>query len=317
MILCLWNLTFQLLLTVGNLLLKNCDAVGEIACEKCQEYSKYVYVDEASPVLSASYSELDSISKCGIVETPLIVGGQRVNEIEFPHMAAIGYKSNEENISFKCGGSLISELYILTAAHCELVHEYGPPVAVKLGIIYIHDSGPNAQLIDIESFISHPQYQSAEKYFDIALIKLKSFVKFDEYVRPACVCQLTSEWNKAIAVGFGKTQYENDKGSPHLMKVLLSYVDRATCVATYQSYKLLKNGIIDSQFCAGERKGNKDSCQGDSGGPLQIVMSEPYCMYNIIGITSFGKFCGFANSYGVYTNVTSFIDFIESIVWTE
>lgn len=54
---------------------------------ECQEYSKYVYVNEDSPVLSAAVSEQSNkVSKCGIVETPLIVGGQRVNENEFPHM---------------------------------------------------------------------------------------------------------------------------------------------------------------------------------------------------------------------------------------
>ncbi|KAL7010714.1 hypothetical protein ACKWTF_016849 [Chironomus riparius] len=241
-------------------------ATGKIACGKCKEYSKYVYVNEGSPIMSASSSQYNLVSKCGIVETPLIVGGQRVNEIEFPHMAAIGYKSNEkrEQYAFKCGGSIISEQYILTAAHCETDRVNGPPVVVKLGVIYIHDTELNAQLIVIDSFISHPNYKSSEKYFDIALIKLKSFIRFDEYVRPACVCLpsgLENPWRKAIAIGFGKTNYENDKGTPHLMKVLLSYVDRATCVRTYQSYKLLKNGIIDSQFCAGDSRGEKDSCE--------------------------------------------------------
>ncbi|CAO1404264.1 unnamed protein product [Diamesa serratosioi] len=110
------------------------------------------------------------------------------------------------------------------------------------------------------------------------------------------------------------------------MKVLLSNIDRKVCKQTYQTYKLLKNGIIESQFCAGELEGKKmiftqyflfifSSCYGDSGSSLQIVMSQPYCMYRIIGVTSFGKFCGFANSPGVYTDVRSYIDFIEKTVW--
>jgi hypothetical protein len=101
------------------------------------------------------------------------------------------------------------------AAHCELDRENGPPVVVKMGIIYIHDSGSNVQTQDIESFISHPQYKNGEKYSDIALIKLKAFIKFDENVRPACVCCLqspgikatTKDWKKAIAIGFGKTNH--------------------------------------------------------------------------------------------------------------
>lgn len=58
---------------------------------ECQEYSKYVHVDEQSPVLSAASNQSDKVSKCGIVETPLIVGGHRVNENEFPHMVNSGW----------------------------------------------------------------------------------------------------------------------------------------------------------------------------------------------------------------------------------
>jgi hypothetical protein len=59
-----------------------------LSIAECQEYSKYVYVNEQSPVLSmtAADDQSNKVSKCGIVETPLIVGGQRVNENEFPHM---------------------------------------------------------------------------------------------------------------------------------------------------------------------------------------------------------------------------------------
>lgn len=62
---------------------------------ECEEYAQYVYVDEESPMLSAAGTadQSDKVSKCGIVETPLIVGGQRVNENEFPHMVnSFGYE---------------------------------------------------------------------------------------------------------------------------------------------------------------------------------------------------------------------------------
>lgn len=67
---------------------------------ECREYAKYVYVNENSPVLRAS-AKSDTISKCGIVETPLIVGGQRVNENEFPHM-----------VRFDVGGQMFHDMII-------------------------------------------------------------------------------------------------------------------------------------------------------------------------------------------------------------
>ena len=55
--------------------------------------------------------------------------------------------------------------------------------------------------------------------------------------------------------------------------------------------------------------------QGDSGGPLQIQLDEPYCSFALVGVTSFGKFCGFPQSPGVYTRVSYYVPWIESLVW--
>lgn len=63
---------------------------------ECLEYAKYVNITEASPVLSAA-SQTHTVSKCGIVETPLILGGQMVNENEFPHMVNSGWYRVEIN----------------------------------------------------------------------------------------------------------------------------------------------------------------------------------------------------------------------------
>lgn len=115
---------------------------------------------------------------------------------------------------FSCSCSVDSEtnsqatfFYHYSAAHCENDRESGHPIVVKMGVIHIHDNGTNAQIINIDSFTSHPQYRSYEKYYDIALIKLKSFIRFDVHVRPACLASVARPWQKAIAIGFGKTQY--------------------------------------------------------------------------------------------------------------
>lgn len=75
----------------SEIVLKRCWKLIKKFSAECQEYSKYVYVNEKSPVLSAAPSKSNTVSKCGIVETPLIVGGQRVNENEFPHMVNSGW----------------------------------------------------------------------------------------------------------------------------------------------------------------------------------------------------------------------------------
>lgn len=102
------------------------------------------------------------------------------------------------------------------------------------------------------------------------------------------------------------------------MKVQLKLIPNQQCSSSFNSpaEKIsMPQGITDTLICAGELAGGKDTCQGDSGGPLQVVLKQPYCMYSIIGVTSFGKFCGFANSPAIYSRVSNFLGWIESNVW--
>lgn len=70
-------------------------------------------------------------------------------------------------------------------------------------------------------------------------------------------------------------------------------------------------------ICAGDSHGgwNKDTCQGDSGGPLQISHPKNMCLFQLLGITSFGQGCGVVNTPGVYTRVSHYLNWIEDIVW--
>lgn len=100
------------------------------------------------------------------------------------------------------------------------------------------------------------------------------------------------------------------------MKVVLDILNLDECKKVYEKEMIsFKNGLDSTQLCVGVLDGGKDTCQGDSGGPLQVILKEPYCMYNIIGVTSTGLFCGYANAPAVYTKISKYIDWIESIVW--
>lgn len=101
----------------------------------------------------------------------LIVGGKKAKPNEFPHMAAIGWRLTEGSIAFKCGGSLISERFVLTVAHCSYdIQSELPPSFVRLGQNNL--SRTNGVDINIEKFIRHESYSSLSRYFDIAVIKL-------------------------------------------------------------------------------------------------------------------------------------------------
>lgn len=76
----------------------------------------------------------------------------------------------------------------------------------------------------------------------------------------------------------------------------------------------LKYGVLPSQLCAGELTGGKDTCEGDSGGPLHVASEDPKCSFDVVGITSIGGICGTARKPGLYTRVSYYREWIESVI---
>lgn len=136
----------------------------------------------------------------------LVVGGDDATENQFPHMAAIGYRGSGSSVSFGCGGSLISDRFILTAAHCNATQNTKPSF-VRLGEHDLSKLSGNEKDYEIEDFIQHPDYNIAMKKNDIALIKLKTPVTFNKTsIFPACLDQIDNVPNEnATASGWGKT----------------------------------------------------------------------------------------------------------------
>lgn len=166
----------------------------------------------------------------------------------------------------------------------------------------------------VEKFIRHENYSALTFVHDIALIKLATTVKFSNFVRPACLHTDHTEVLKgksAIACGFGATDY-GANSSEQLLKVNLTVFQHSRCSNFKNDGKIEK-----TQLCVkGEKKGSvfKDTCQGDSGGALQFISSTNRCMYQVFGIVSFGRLCGY-DIPSVYTRVSAYIPWIEENVW--
>ncbi|XP_050304374.1 serine protease snake-like [Anthonomus grandis grandis] len=255
-----------------------------------------------------------------------VVHGRKSLAKEYPHMALLGYGDNLQDIEWLCGGSLISDKFILTAAHC-ITSRYGAPTWVRLGELDTEDTRDDADPKDFKVLrsIAHPDYKIQFVYHDIGILELDKTVKFTEYIRPACIYQGgdLSKYNMASASGWGTTSF-GEKNSNHLRTANLVFVNHTKCNQFYRksAKNMLPRGILDdSQICAGGNEG-KDTCQGDSGGPLQVIKPESKkkkntngnC-YDIIGITSFGSLCGLENIPGIYTRVSAYREWIENIVW--
>lgn len=192
-----------------------------------------------------------------------------------------------------------------------------PPDVVRLGASNLNENSTELQDINVAVIILHPKYKSFSHYHDIALVKLERKVNISSKVQPGCLWQLPSlDISTAIATGWGSIDFHGSR-SDKLQKVELSMIEQSLCKILYNKERRLPNGIMEDQFCAGHMDGGKDTCQGDSGGPLHAVLPEFRCVSFIIGVTSFGKFCGKPNTPGVYIKVYPYLPWIESIAFKE
>lgn len=250
-----------------------------------------------------------------------ILGGEPVLIGEFPHMAALGFQSEEIGRTFEydCGATIIAERWLLTAAHC--ITRSRPPVIARYGLIDVDADGDGAgTTLSVVQVVTHPLYRRPATYHDIALLRLNDTIRFDNNQRPACLHTDAADLRGAGDLwvsGWGLT--ELGRRSPVLLKANLTAVDLAPCNVSITGYgamptRRLPVGLIGGQVCAADADGRRDACQGDSGGPLQVRGEQE--TWSVVGVVSFGVFCG-TKLPSVYTRVASYVDWIESVVWPD
>uniref|UniRef100_A0A182WR24 Peptidase S1 domain-containing protein n=1 Tax=Anopheles minimus TaxID=112268 RepID=A0A182WR24_9DIPT len=286
--------------------------------EKCAEYGQAVFSKEYVNSLTADEPKLQTIDKCGHTAVELIVDGELAKAREFPHMALVGFGAAPD-IRYLCGGSLVSDRFILTAGHCLDSINFGPATIVRLGELSLSSTTDEAfpEEYDVAERIPHPEYKQTSHYNDIALIKLGRKVILSPYIRPICLpVQQTISQKRAIATGWGAIGFGLEQSSA-LLKVTLDIYRFDECKDLFDPTRKLRTGLnATMQMCAGSRNSTKDTCQGDSGGPLQVYNdANVYCTYTVIGVTSFGQNCGLAGVPAVYTAVFPYLSWIENLIF--
>ncbi|SPP88304.1 melanization protease 1 [Drosophila guanche] len=269
---------------------------------------------------------------CGENFGDRVVGGKETGKREFPWMVLIEYTKPGNVKGHHCGGSLINNRYVITAAHCvSAIPSDWQLTGVRLGE-WDTSTNPdcttekngrsdcNALYVDnpVVERVPHPQYpgNARDQLHDIALLRLRDPVAFTENISPVCLPSLASQRDssflgrKMVVAGWGRT--ETNFTSNKKLKAEVDTVPLGDCNNRYASQR---RTVTSNQICAGGVEG-VDSCRGDSGGPLLLEdYNEGYSNYYISGVVSYGPTpCGLKGWPGVYTRVAAYLDFIENNV---
>jgi len=228
-----------------------------------------------------------------------IVGGDPAEVGEFPYQ--LSFQQYQFGFKFHfCGASIYDASTALCAAHCVYGNDYDNPSNLRIvaGEYNQEKDEGTEQARDVVKIVIHEDYNSRNFLNDISLLKLSSPLDFNDYVAAIPMAAKGQTFTgKATVTGWG-TLSSGGATPAILQKVEVPIVSDFACRAAYSASQ-----IADSMMCAGE--GGKDSCQGDSGGPLN-------CGGVQCGVVSWGRSCADPNYPGVYTEVSYFIDWIET-----
>ncbi|XP_042534085.1 transmembrane protease serine 11G-like [Dipodomys spectabilis] len=244
---------------------------------------------------------LNSCCGLGMEYPPMerIAGGKTADQAAWPWQASL-----QMDGSHWCGASLISEEWLLTAAHC-FDNSKNPKLwTVSFGTTL----RPPLMSRRVESIIIHENYAAHEHDDDIAVVRLSTPVFFSEDVHRVCLPEATLEVlpkSKVFVTGWGATKV-NGPFPNTLRQVEVEIISNDVC----NQVNVYGGAVSSGMICAGFLTGKHDACEGDSGGPLVITLDRN--IWYLIGIVSWGIGCGKENKPGLYTRVTHYRDWIKS-----
>jgi len=245
-----------------------------------------------------------------------IVGGKNALPGSWPWQVSMDWKYNEANPGHMCGGTLITDQWVMSAAHCFKNDGNKDNYWLTLGQHNIKQVSGREQVFNISELYTHPLYNTETQDYDLALIKLSSKAHLNDYVRTACLPGQNTSFptgQKCYITGWGLLS-EYGKGPAILQQAQVPLVSRGVCK---KAYGALDYSISPRMLCAGYEKGGIDACEGDSGGPLVCneVDDKGKDIWYVWGAISWGVGCARKGMYGVLANTKVLRPWIDQVVF--
>uniref|UniRef100_A0A8C9F073 Transmembrane serine protease 6 n=1 Tax=Pavo cristatus TaxID=9049 RepID=A0A8C9F073_PAVCR len=240
---------------------------------------------------------------CGL-QAPLsrIIGGANSVEGEWPWQASLQVRGHHI-----CGGTLIADRWVVSAAHCFQDERLASPSVwtVYLGKYFQNTTSHTEVSFKVIRLFLHPYYEEDSHDYDVALLQLDHPVIISPFIQPICLPATSHLFEPGLhcwITGWGALK-EGGHISNILQKVDVQIIQQDICSEAYHYM------ISPRMLCAGYNRGKKDACQGDSGGPL--ACEEPSGRWFLAGLVSWGMGCGLPNYYGVYTRITQVLGWMN------
>ncbi|XP_058805213.1 phenoloxidase-activating factor 2-like [Phymastichus coffea] len=277
-------------------------------------------LNPSASIITGSTSSRANVANCGLRDTTYVnvvsPSPGSAYFAEFPWMVLILIRRAGINDVVQCGGSLINNRVVMTAAHCIISCDPGTLIA-RLGewdTATVTEPLP-FQEIGVQTVTVHPQFYQNGLYHDVALLVLNRAATYTVNVKPICLAVQDQQFAAntiCYASGWGSNAFgAQGQYQSILRKVTLPIVDNGSCQTRLRATRLGQFFQLHSSFiCAGGQP-NMDTCTKDGGGPL--VCQDPTGRFTQAGIVSWGIGCGSA-APGVYASVAQNRQWIDQQV---